>query len=288
MNTSSFPIKNISDTAYGVAIYRAIETERPDAHFHDQFARVLAGERGKQIMQTNRGGKSGGWSLIVRTCVIDELILRSIEKEGIDTVLNLGAGLDTRPYRLSLPSSLHWIEVDLPAILDYKEQKLKSECPVCSLESVKLDLTDVASINALFARVNNAAKQVLVITEGLIVYLTSEQVASFAVALHAQANFRRWILDLASPLVVKLSQKNYIKELTAANARQQFAPESGTDFFHLYGWKAVEFRSVLEEAHRLNREHPFNWIFRRLEPFKKDGIVLLERIDCSSYSKQNF
>ena len=288
MSTSSFPIEHISDTAYGVAIYRAIETERSDAHFHDRFARVLAGERGQQIMRINRGEKSGGWSLVVRTCVIDELILQSIEKEGIDTVLNLGAGLDTRPYRLTLPSSLHWIDVDFPAILDYKEQKLKSECPVCSLESVKLDLTDVASINALFARVNNAAKQVLVITEGLIVYLTSEQVASFAVALHAQANFRRWILDLASPLVVKLSQKNYIKELTAANARQQFAPESGTDFFHLYGWKAVEFRSVLEEAHRLNREHPFNWIFRRLEPFKKDGIVLLERIDCSSYSKQNF
>jgi O-methyltransferase involved in polyketide biosynthesis len=73
-------------------------------------------------MRINGGEKFGGWSLVVRICVIDELILRSIEQEGIDTVLNLGAGLDTRPYRLSLPSSLHWIEVDFPAILNYKEQ----------------------------------------------------------------------------------------------------------------------------------------------------------------------
>ena len=276
MSTSSFPIEHVSDTAYGVAIYRAIETERSDAHFHDRLARVLAGERGQQIMRINGGEKSGGWSLVVRTCVIDELILRSIET-GVDTVLNLGAGLDTRPYRLSLPSSLHWIEVDFPAILDYKEQKLKSERPVCSLESVKLDLTDVASINALFAWVNTAAKRVLVISEGLIVYLSSEQVASLAVALHAQTNFHRWILDLPSPLVVKWAQKKYIKELTAANARQQFAPEAGADFFQLYSWKAVEFRSVLEEAHRLNREPPLNWIFRRLAPFQKEGIVLLER-----------
>jgi len=277
MSTSSFPIEHISDTAYGVAIYRAIETERSDAHFHDRFARVLAGERGQQIMRINGGEKSGGWSLVVRTCVIDELILQSIEKEGIDTVLNLGAGLDTRPYRLTLPSSLHWIDVDFPGILDYKEQKLKSECPVCSLESVKLDLTNVASRNTLFDRVNNVSSQVLVITEGLIVYLTSEQVASLAVALHAQANFRWWILDLASPLVVKLSQKKYLKELTAANARLQFAPESGTNFFQNYRWRAVEFRSVLEEARRLNREPPFNWLFRRLAPFHQEGIVLLER-----------
>jgi len=277
MSTSSFPIEHISDTAYGVAIYRAIETERSDAHFHDRFARVLAGERGEQIMRINGGEKFGGWSLVVRICVIDELILRSIEQEGIDTVLNLGAGLDTRPYRLSLPSSLHWIEVDFPAILNYKEQKLKNERPVCSLESVKLDLTDVASINALFAWVNTAAKQVLVISEGLIVYLTSEQVALLAVALHAQANFRKWILDLPSPLVVKWTQKKYVKELTSANARQQFAPEAGADFFQLYNWKVVEFRSVLEEAHRLNREPPLNWIFRRLAPFQKEGIVLLER-----------
>ena len=277
MSNSSFAIENLSDTAYGVAIYRAIETSRPDAHFQDLFAQVLAGERGEQIMQTIGGGKSSGWSVVVRTCIIDELILRSIKFEGIDTVLNLAAGLDTRPYRLSLPSSLHWIDVDFPAILDYKEQKLKSERPVCSLESVKLDLTDIASRNALFARVNTAAKQVLVISEGFLLYLTSEQVASFAADLHAQANFRWWIFDLMSPLVLKSTRDKYAKELTAANAIRQFAPQSGTDFFQVYNWKTIEFRSILEEAHRLNREPSFNWFFRRFPPLKKDGIALLEQ-----------
>jgi methyltransferase (TIGR00027 family) len=276
--STSFPIKNISDTAYGVAIYRALETERPDALFQDRFARALAGERGNEIMELNGCGKSSGWSLVVRTCIIDELILRSIEKEGIDTVINLGAGLDARPYRLSLPSSLRWIEVDFPAILDYKEQKLKGERPVCFVESVRLDLTDFASNHALFTRVNTVAKQVLVLSEGLIVYLTSEQVALLAVALHMQSNFCWWILDLASSLELKLAQKMYVKELTTASAKQQFAPKEGTDFFQRYGWRAVEFRSLLEEAHYLNREPPLNWILRRLAPFKKDGIVLLERV----------
>ena len=44
-------------------------------------------------------------------------------------VVNLAAGLDTRPYRMDLPSSLLWVEVDLPDLLDYKEGVLKSESP---------------------------------------------------------------------------------------------------------------------------------------------------------------
>jgi O-methyltransferase involved in polyketide biosynthesis len=39
------PVRNISDTALWVAHYRAVESERADAHFHDPYARALAGER---------------------------------------------------------------------------------------------------------------------------------------------------------------------------------------------------------------------------------------------------
>ena len=41
------PFRNISDTARWVAVYRAIESERPDAWFRDPLAKRLAGERGE-------------------------------------------------------------------------------------------------------------------------------------------------------------------------------------------------------------------------------------------------
>lgn len=201
-------------------------------------------------------------------------------------MLNLAAGLDTRPYRLSLPSSLHWIEADFPAILSYKEEKLAHERPVCSLELVKLDLTDVASRNALFSRVSTAAKQVLVITEGLLLYLTPAQVASLAIDLHAQSNFRWWLFDLMSPFGLECVQMRYGKYLAAGNARMQFAPKKGTEFFHQYSWKVAESHSVWEEAHRLNREIRLAWLLRLLAFFsrkyresfyKMTSIVLLER-----------
>ncbi|HMC32560.1 MAG TPA: class I SAM-dependent methyltransferase [Candidatus Angelobacter sp.] len=50
-NQAEPSLRNISDTALWVAIYRARETERPDALFRDPFARKLAGARGEQIAQ---------------------------------------------------------------------------------------------------------------------------------------------------------------------------------------------------------------------------------------------
>ena len=45
------PIRNVSDTAVWVAMYRARENDRPNGLFRDPFARRLAGERGEQILQ---------------------------------------------------------------------------------------------------------------------------------------------------------------------------------------------------------------------------------------------
>ena len=61
--------------------------------------------RGKAIARKMRGSKYTKWSVIIRTCVIDELLHQAIAG-GVNTVINLGAGLDARPYRLQLPASL--------------------------------------------------------------------------------------------------------------------------------------------------------------------------------------
>lgn len=109
-------IRNISDTARWVAMYRAMESERPDALFHDPYARRLAGERGEQIASTISERQLPAWAYMARTLNFDQLILGEVAR-GADMVINLAAGLDTRPYRLDLPPSLQWIEVDLPELI---------------------------------------------------------------------------------------------------------------------------------------------------------------------------
>ena len=101
MSTRESLVRNISDTALLVAIYRARETERPDAVFRDPFARRLAGERGEQIAKSMPFSKRATWAWITRIYTYDEFIKQQVG-DGVDMVLHLAAGVDARPYRMSL------------------------------------------------------------------------------------------------------------------------------------------------------------------------------------------
>ncbi len=244
-------IRNVSDTARWVAVYRARETERPDAHFRDPFARRLAGERGEQIAQSMPLGRNNDWSMITRTCLGDDLINGQVQ-QGVEMVINLAAGLDARPYRMQLPPSLKWIEVDLPEILSYKEEILRDEKPVCSLERIRLDLSNAAERRVLFAQLGDRCKKALIISEGLLIYLNPDDVAGLAKDLAAPPSFQSWILDIASPGLLRMLAKRMAKQLTQA-APFKFAPPEGPDFFIPYGWKPVDVRSLLKNAARLKR-----------------------------------
>src|SRR5262250_2809324 len=183
-------VENISDTAKWVAFFRAEESERPDAVFHDPFARKLAGEKGEQIAIASKFSRDNSWSFVSRTFLFDHYVMRHVQ-ENCDTVINLAAGLDTRPYRLELPATLKWIDVDLPAMITYKSKILQHEKPKCQLLSVSLDLADSGARLDLFRQLGAEAKRAVILTEGLLIYLTSDDVVSLASDLSSQKNFRR-------------------------------------------------------------------------------------------------
>lgn len=280
-------IENISDTARWVAVYRAMETARPDAIFHDPFADRLAGQRGREILAEMQQGRAYAWPMIVRTAVFDEIILDAVQHKKVDLVVNLAAGLDARPWRLPLPPSLHWVDVDLPEILNYKTETLKDEKPVCRYEAVTADLRDVELRRALFTRLGAGSSRALVIAEGLLVYLPPEQVATLAADLHAQPGFAEWLIDLASPQLLKRMEKTWGKKLADSGAPFLFGPPEGTGFFRPFGWREARYRSLLEEAYRLNRTMKGAWFWRLIarfypkkvrEGFRRfSGFVLLER-----------
>lgn len=245
-------VANISDTAKWVAIFRAEESERPDAVFHDPFARKLAGEKGEQIANAIAFGRDNSWSFVARTFLFDEFIMQHVG-QGYDMILNLAAGLDARPYRMDLPSSLQWVEVDLPGILEAKEKVLTDETPRCQLTRIRLDLADQKARTELFKNLNSKANKILVMTEGLLIYLTSAQVGLFAIDLSSQRNFKRWMFDMVSPALLKMIQERMGPALGGSGAEFQFAPEEGEEFFLQYGWRTIESRSGLKTAASLNR-----------------------------------
>jgi methyltransferase (TIGR00027 family) len=246
-------IRNVSDTALWVAAYRALESERPDALFHDPYARELASERGWRILEGMPKARRTDWPMVVRTQLLDELIQDAVEQAGFDTVLNLACGLDTRPYRLALPAGLRWVEADLPEMIEYKAVRLKEARAFCRLERHALDLTDAEARRALFARVGAAANRVLIITEGLLVYLSEDQVKTLAADLRQPASFRRWLTDLMSPRALKVAQRHFAKQPLAGGLQFQFGPKQHMEFFRPLGWTPTAFHSIWDESRRLKR-----------------------------------
>ena len=280
------PIRHVSDTARWVAMYRAFESERPDALFHDPYARRLAGERGDAIVNTLPYGDSMAWSMVVRTVVMDELILRCVA-QGARTVLNLGAGLDTRAFRLGLPAALRWIDVDLPELIAYRRDCLAGAAPACEHHHLAADLADAEARARVLALAGAAGGPYLVVTEGLLVYLAPDDVTRLAKELHLDHAARWWLTDLIAPLLQRAFGALWKSHLHQANAPFRFAPADSRAFFEPLGWHQAEFRSSWDESIRLHRPVPLAWwwsAFGRLampsayERLRRmSSIVLLER-----------
>jgi methyltransferase (TIGR00027 family) len=255
------PIEDVADTAFLVAMERAMEGDRPDALFHDPLSAKLAGERGRRIVDSlGAHAVVSTWTLAIRTIIIDTYIQEAMA-QGVTQIVNLGAGLDTRPYRMDLPPSLQWVEVDIPKIIDLKERTLVSETPRCRLERIRLDLADRPVRARLFADLNARAPKTLVITEGVIPYLTQDEVGSLADDLRAQEHFALWIVDYFSPLTLKYRQRRAIKE-RMVNAPWRFDPPDWFGFLGEHRWKIKEIRYLLEEGKRRGRPPPMRFAMR--------------------------
>ncbi|MBV8207721.1 MAG: class I SAM-dependent methyltransferase [Acidobacteria bacterium] len=243
---------HISDTALWVAVYRARESERPDAAFRDPYARALAGGRGEQIASATPFSEQNEWSFLGRTWLFDKYIQQEVEA-GADLVLNLACGLDTRPYRMALPASLHWVEVDFPGLLEYKEQILNAAGakPACGFQRIALDLGERDARKALFSELGSRSGRAIVLTEGLLIYLTREENAALADDLAAQSSFRRWIIDSCSPGLLKMMKQAMGDRVASMPFR--FAPEEGLAFYEGHGWKRLAVESMPEGAAEINR-----------------------------------
>jgi methyltransferase (TIGR00027 family) len=244
-------IENVSDTAFWVAYYREVETRRSDALFRDPLAGVLAGDRGKKIAQKMPLPAMTAWVIAIRTRIIDEYIGRAIG-EGIDTVINLGAGLDTRPYRMDVPSELLWIEADYSHMIEFKQTRLAKEKPRCRLERVKIDLANPIERRRLFAEVDARAKRLLILTEGVVPYLSVEEAGSLADDLKMLPHACYWVVDYLSPEALKFRKNCGMARMTR-KAPFKFAPGDWFGFFREHGWRLKELRYFGEEAERLRR-----------------------------------
>lgn len=254
-------INQVSDTAHWVATYRAIESKKEKPLFIDPFAEKLAGDLGYKLFNQIPIAKWLSPFFIMRTKVIDDLLLDLLETKKIDVVINIGSGLDTRPYRLNLPPSLLWIEVDSSNILKFKSHILKDFQPFC--EHIELNSNKTLFIE--FKKILNSKytlePNVLFIAEGLLPYLSREESALLVQDIATITNSDIYfIFDDAKPFVFNFLGKLWNPLLKTS--KKQFNNNSFNSIelskYSLMPYKKI---SLLEEMIRYKR---VPWILKFL------------------------
>ena len=170
-------INPIAPTSQWMAAARARESERADRLFDDPLAAALAGPEGVAWLERmEAAAQSGGPGLypVIRTRFFDDFLLDSCRRLGVRQVVLAAAGLDTRAFRLSWPSGTRLYEMDLPEVLNTKEDVIDrvGAKPSCERLTVGVDLSMATWPEALPACGYRPERTSVWLIEGLLFYLT--------------------------------------------------------------------------------------------------------------------
>jgi methyltransferase (TIGR00027 family) len=185
-----------------------------------------------------------------RSRFIDDLVTSVVNSGPIKTIVSLGAGLDTRPWRLDLAPTLRWIEVDFAHVLEYKTECLANEQPRCHLEQISADLTIESERERLFEKLTAPA---LLITEGLLSYLPRQTIAGLAAAA-GRSTASHWISDISSGRLRHRVHGDLFEQIENLIPDSHLTGEEILDSISIEGWRQTKFFSYSREAVDLNRE----------------------------------
>lgn len=241
-------ITHVSDTALMVAACRAHETGLEDAFLRDPFAARLAGERGVAILSALPHANVARIGLAIRARFVDELLLEALRQYPIVTVLSVGCGLDTRPWRLDLPMNLRWIEIDFADVLDYKARLMSGEAPRCRLERLTIDLNNPVQRRAMYQAGGSAAA--LMITEGLLLYLPAATVEALAAESSSQSGVRHWISDITTSAFSRVlgGGADTMQPIRHVQASDALNGDQILDVVGRHGWRSSSQRSYITDV----------------------------------------
>ena len=228
-------------TSQLMAARRAIETKRPDRLFEDPFATKLAGAEAFALLEPDKNiviAEEGRPYLAVRTRFFDDFLISLAPK--LRQVVILGAGMDTRAFRLSWSSGTHVYEIDKPEVIAYKNSILKDTPAKSHRHAIAGDLSESWS-DLLLAQGYRTDLPSVWLLEGLLMYLDEAEV-------HELLNTISTLTATGSYLGADLVN---VKSLEGDNKMKKHW-RSGFDepekLFAAHGWKASVVQPGDEEA----------------------------------------
>ena len=181
----------ISDTAWYCAGVRMLDAESNDPVCGDNYAKYFMDEHGMEILDRFKSHKQHNTATLVRHKIIDDLVNNQLSLHPETTIILIGAGFDTRAFRFD--GGL-WVEIDEPAIIQYKNTRLPTKDCKNILTRIEHDFSN-SSLEQILNKYE-ASPDLFIIIEGVLRYLDRKEIDELVQVLKNSFNRHILICDL--------------------------------------------------------------------------------------------
>jgi methyltransferase (TIGR00027 family) len=236
-------MKPISKTAFYCCGVRMRDAERADPLCGDVYARTFMNEDGMRILEAFEGETNPNASNVARHRIIDDLLRRELLAHPDLCVVIVGAGFDSRAYRLDGGT---WVELDEPQVIAYKNERLPaSDCPN-ALHRVPIDF----ATDAIEERLSpfSGRSPVVVVVEGVFMYLDETAIERLLAALRRLFPRHTLICDLMTRKFFEKYSRTMHEKISDMGASFKFTVDDPETVFLEHGYGRAGRISIVERA----------------------------------------
>lgn len=236
-------MKPISQTAYYCCGARMQDAEKSHPICGDSFAKLFMNDDGHHIFQSFKNDNRANAGNSARHRIIDDYIQNELRRNPHLQIVVIGAGFDSRAYRLN---GGNWLELDEPAIIEYKNEKLPTQKSKNKLHRISIDFATESVASKLRPFANNGP--VIFIIEGVFVYLTQEAIQTLLKELRSLFPQHELICDLMTSQFFRQYGRPFHRKIEALGASFQFVKNKPDELFLENGYECTKRLSIPSRA----------------------------------------
>lgn len=266
---STAKLTGVAETLTITLSARSVETLRQDAILKDEKAVEIA-----EKLDYNFEKYSQGWAsqlgCVIRARVYDRAVSNFLQTHPTAIVVNLGAGLCTRFFRID-NGEVQWYEVDFPEVIELKCKLVTSSDRYQLISNSILDSAWISQIDRAEDR------PVLMIMEGVSMYLTAAELQTLFQQIHQQFSPVEMLFDVLSSKRAKNTQAHDTVSKTSAQFNWGIDNSKELETWNVGITVKEEIYYLTEFAKYPHRLQP--WWLKYLIPilvplYKKSGLIL--------------
>ena len=267
-------MKPISKTAFYCCGVRMQDAELSNAVCGDIYAKTFMNEEGLQILEGFKDETAPNASNVGRHRIVDDLLRQELVAHPDLMVVIIGAGFDSRAYRLQGGT---WVELDEPQVISYKNDRLPVSRSQNELHRIAIDFaTD--SLQEKLSSFSNRSP-VAVVIEGVFMYLEEEVIRQLLQTLRRLFPQHKLICDLMTRDFFEKYSKTLHEKITGMGTSFKFTVENPEAIFLENGYRRMEEIPIVEKSVLLGAPDIPNDVFETIRPTLPSGysIYVFER-----------